>query len=128
MVRQPKIEEIADSQYKCRRCGEIFVFKDGDTEGVGTINMGYALNLFYATQEEQAACRRDIIGDQVDGEGKEKAKVLINRILGMPSNTRLHDCPDGSKGVSDLVGLVNLRTVEIYKVGRGSTRKLKETQ
>jgi hypothetical protein len=106
MAQIPKLETIADAEYKCRRCGAVFVktFTGGVTDG-------------YATNDER-----------LDVEKRLVSPPKIGHIGHIPPNVTLHECGDAnSNGIADLIGLVNMRTFELYKRGRGVISKLKES-
>jgi hypothetical protein len=80
------------------------------TKGYNVDNASYG-TMFYATITDQ------ITHYQRGGLDPKKFQLA--------PNTYLHDC-GGQMGLADLIGLVNIRTIEIRKRGRGTTRTLKE--
>ena len=114
MAKEAKFEKVADAEYKCRQCGKIYLHRLSEenlTKGYSVDNASYE-TMFYATITEQITHYRNLNLDQ--------------KKFQLAPNTYLHDCRDGQMGLGDLIGLVNIRTIEIHLKGRGTARKLKE--
>jgi hypothetical protein len=115
MAKDPKFEQVADAAYKCRQCGAIYVHKLNDED----LTRGYCINstsyetMFFASLTEQNT-------------HYQRQGIDPKKIPPIAPNTYLHDCSSGQRGLGDLISLVNIRTIEIHLVGRGTTRKLLE--
>ena len=115
MAKDPKFEQVGDAMYRCHQCGKTYIHKLDDenlTRGYSISSTAYE-TMFYATVTEQNAHYRNL--------GLDPKKLAP-----IASSIDLHDC-GGQRGIADLIGLVNIRTIEIHPKGRGYIRTLAET-
>jgi hypothetical protein len=114
MAKDPKFEKIADAEYKCRQCGRTYVHKLDEED----LTRGYSVDrtayetMFYATVPKQNTHYRNL--------------DLDPKKFHIAPNTYLHECGT-QMGLGDLIGLVNIRTIEIHPKGCGYIRTLAKT-
>jgi len=104
MAKRAETKIVYSPQYKCRRCGVFF-------PGIGKLpqypEYGYGrsilwnLDEWYWTLAEREARIKHL--SQVTGAKCE--------LIDIPYQFYVHDCLDGSVGISDFVGLINQREV-----------------
>ena len=108
-MKEEKTKKIWDAEYKCRRCDERFTDgREDKTYGLPFPN--FIEHLYWSRPDREIILKRVA---HLMGYPESK----IGEIDCIPDPVTIHICPDGGRGIADLIGMVNPR--EIKRCGRG---------